>query len=109
MRKDDDSRSFQKPERARWTHHVLLRAADRARAGLLLLLVVEAVAKVLGQAKVGEAHVAVGSQQNVLRLEVPVENAEAVQVIEREDNLGCTNKQHMDKSSVVVRTALGTR
>lgn len=72
------------------THHVLLRATNGARAGgIFLRLVVQAIAKVLGQAKVGEAHVPVRTQQYVLRLEVPVEDAEAVQVIERENNLGC--------------------
>ena len=67
-----------------------MRATNGARAGgIFVRLVVQAVAKVLGQAKVGEAHVPVRTQQYVLRLEVPVEDPETVQVIERQNDLGC--------------------
>mmetsp|Transcript_39863 Transcript_39863/g.124626 ORF Transcript_39863/g.124626 Transcript_39863/m.124626 type:complete len:220 (+) Transcript_39863:1976-2635(+) len=68
--------------------HVLRRAADRARAVLVVGVLIRRRAELLGEAEIRQADVGRAVEQEVLRLEVAVQDVHGVQELERERDLG---------------------
>lgn len=61
--------------------HVLNGAAESVRHDAV-------VDVLLAQAEIGELHVALRVQQNVLRLQITIDDAQRVQMLQRENDLG---------------------